>query len=246
MVMAVTGLSIKASRAVLRHGAGVQWFRYVTEMPAQLSAGCAIYSTKDMNLTIVDSIQSSRSSQSSGNAVSAGCASDTWVKPTQALGLRSLFQRGELCDRDLPGGLGLPVALVLLAADLKAQDGPAFTPSYPIGAMSGAGPRGRRRANDGRELSPAAWSGCPRRSRRQTARQRTWKDVWLSWRSNCAICQAGRDASDGPTKPLIVPSGRIQFDAVMDFTQNAASNYAVQRNAPKSVRFRRARLRCVG
>jgi phosphate-selective porin OprO/OprP len=47
-----------------------------------------------------------------------------------------------------------------------------------------------------------------------------------------------------PTKPLIAPSGRIQFD-VANFSQNAASN-AQFGNAQNSVGFRRARLALLG
>ena len=50
--------------------------------------------------------------------------------------------------------------------------------------------------------------------------------------------------SQAPTKPLIAPSGRIQFD-VANFTQNAAS-IAQFGNAQNTVGFRRARLALLG
>ena len=55
---------------------------------------------------------------------------------------------------------------------------------------------------------------------------------------------AAASKSQPPTKPLIAPSGRIQFD-VANFTQNAASD-AQFGNAQNTVGFRRARLALLG
>ena len=53
-----------------------------------------------------------------------------------------------------------------------------------------------------------------------------------------------KPASSSPSKPLIAPSGRIQFDAA-DFSQNPASKPQFG-NATNSVGFRRARLALLG
>ena len=55
---------------------------------------------------------------------------------------------------------------------------------------------------------------------------------------------AAASKSQAPTKPLIAPSGRIQFD-VANFTQNPAS-VSQYGNEPNSVGFRRARLALLG
>ena len=56
--------------------------------------------------------------------------------------------------------------------------------------------------------------------------------------------KAGAPKSSAPAKPLIAPSGRIQFD-MANFTQNPIS-MAEYGNAPNSIGFRRARLALLG
>ncbi len=56
--------------------------------------------------------------------------------------------------------------------------------------------------------------------------------------------QTAAPASQAPTKPVIAPSGRIQFDAA-NFSQNAASN-AQFGNVQNAVGFRRARIALLG
>ena len=68
---------------------------------------------------------------------------------------------------------------------------------------------------------------------------RTWKNSWAKY------AKAADDAKSAPpTKPLIAPSGRIQFD-MANFSQNAASD-AQFGNAQNTVGFRRARLALLG
>ena len=56
--------------------------------------------------------------------------------------------------------------------------------------------------------------------------------------------QSTSTSSGAPAKPLIVPSGRIQFDGA-GFTQNAISQKQVG-NVANAVGFRRARLALLG
>ncbi|MGA2032003.1 MAG: porin [Thermoguttaceae bacterium] len=56
--------------------------------------------------------------------------------------------------------------------------------------------------------------------------------------------QGTTTTSGAPTRPLIVPTGRIQFDTA-EFTQNAASN-AEFGNVENAVGFRRARIALLG
>ena len=141
--------------------------------------------------------------------------------------------------------LGLPVALVLLAADLKAQDGPAFTPSYPIADQVALVPVGgdvqMTAVNEALppENAPPPPLAPPNSPAADLERRVADLEKQLAQYAKPAATQ-----SDGPTKPLIAPSGRIQFDS-MDFTQNAASQTQFG-NVANAVGFRRARIALLG
>ena len=73
-----------------------------------------------------------------------------------------------------------------------------------------------------------------------------WQSAFQTWRSSWPTSPRPRKPGGArcPRKPLVAPSGRIQFD-VANFTQNAASD-AQFGNAQNAVGFRRARIAVLG
>ncbi len=125
-------------------------------------------------------------------------------------------------SRTLQFGIGV-WACVLVAAvgDLRGQDSqPAVAPNAPP---------------DYSALPPAQDYSSADLSKRVSDLEKQLADYTKA---------AAAARSGAPTKPLIAPSGRIQFD-VANFTQDAASKTEFG-NADNSVGFRRARLALLG
>ena len=131
----------------------------------------------------------------------------------------------------------LAIVFVASATDLWAQDGQGYTPNYsaadpaPAAEMSSQPQMVAADQPKTAENAPPDYSALPPA---QELPERGFGEAGC--RPGKAVGQVHAKAaaaakSQAPTKPLIAPSGRIQFD-VANFSQNAASDHAV-RQCPK-------------
>ena len=156
-------------------------------------------------------------------------------------------------------GVCVLLAMLFVAAttDLRAQDGQSVAPSNPaanpvpappvIGppqpSTAGQPPAPAAEKPTADENRPPDYSALPPADNNSNAE--LGKRVSDLEKQLADYAKAAADAKgQPPTKPLIAPSGRIQFD-VANFSQNPASN-AQFGNAQNTVGFRRARLALLG
>ena len=121
----------------------------------------------------------------------------------------------------------LAIVFVAAATDLWAQDGQGYAPDYsaadqapaPVSSQPQMVAAGQPRPP---KMRPPTTALC---RRPKTTRTRIWRNEFQTWRSSWRTTpkRPRRPSPQAPTKPLIAPSGRIQFD-VANFTQNAASD----------------------
>ena len=141
----------------------------------------------------------------------------------------------------------LATVLVAAATDLLAQEGQRSTAGYaadqPPPPPAGNQPPAAVDQAAGGEVRPPDFSALP--PAQPPASDDLARRVSDLEKQLADYAKAAADAKgQPPTKPLIAPSGRIQFD-VANFSQNPASNSQFG-NAQNTVGFRRARIALLG
>ena len=140
----------------------------------------------------------------------------------------------------------LAIILLAVATGLRAEENPT-SPASNATPQPPAPPTGNQPASG--ENRPPDYSALPSEAPAAATASSSPDDLAKRVsdleKKLADYSKAAADAkSQAPSKPLIAPSGRIQFD-VANFTQNPASN-AQFGNAQNTVGFRRARIALLG
>ncbi|MCE5268312.1 MAG: hypothetical protein LLG00_10550 [Planctomycetaceae bacterium] len=134
------------------------------------------------------------------------------------------------------------VAIALLAASTKLQAQNYADPTYPgVGNQIQATPTGQYAVADN---APADRPPAPTAQDVNNADLMKRVSDLEKKLADYAKAAEGKPAPAAPLKPLVTPSGRIQFDAA-NYTQNPTSVSQIN-NIPNAVGFRRARLALLG
>ena len=141
------------------------------------------------------------------------------------------------------------LTLIAVATNVQGQDGNGFAPSYPITDQAPAiQPSGNPQqlayaptaADQNRPPDYSALPPAEDYSNSDLAKRVADLEKALAKYAKASDAAT----SQPPSKPVIAPSGRIQFDAA-NFSQNAASNSQFG-NVQNAVGFRRARIALLG
>ena len=141
------------------------------------------------------------------------------------------------------------LTLVAAATNVRAQDGHGYAPNYPVtdqapAIQPGGDPQQLASAPPTADQNrPPDYSALPPAEGPSNADlAKRVADLEKQLAKYAKAADAAK--SQPPTKPVIAPSGRIQFDAA-NFSQNAAS-ISQFGNVQNAVGFRRARIALLG